>query len=149
MSGSHVIVVGYRGGGPAATQTATMNDDAYVVILPLQVDLFAAFTAKVEIDLGRKKGDTFEVKANFTLGADSNGIDPVHEAVVLEIEGGTGAFSTTIPAGSFKRTGRDTGSSRGRSTASNWKQRSPRLVAIDSSSRPKASTRISTVSQSP
>ncbi len=58
---------------------------------------FAAFQAKVEI-----KDDEFEVKAFFTLGAGSNGIDPVTEIVQLELTGGTGSFVTTIPAGSFE-----------------------------------------------
>jgi len=53
---------------------------------------FAAFTAEVEI------GDEFELKANFTLGPGSNGIDPLTEDVTLQV----GTFSTRIPAGSFK-----------------------------------------------
>jgi hypothetical protein len=36
VSGDHALIVGWRGGGPAAMQTATMNDDAYVVVLPIQ-----------------------------------------------------------------------------------------------------------------
>lgn len=35
VSGSNAILVGWRGGGPAAMQTATMNDDAFIKILPL------------------------------------------------------------------------------------------------------------------
>lgn len=60
---------------------------------------FAAFHAKVEIELGPlANDDAFEVKADFTLGAGSNGIDPLTEDVSLQV----GTFSTTIPAGSFK-----------------------------------------------
>ena len=65
---------------------------------------FAAFDAKVEIDLGpRANDDEFAVKATFTLGAGSNGVDIPTEIVSLQLTGGTGAFSTTIPAGSFKQ----------------------------------------------
>lgn len=61
---------------------------------------FAAFAAKVEVRLSPvPNNDTFEVKAPFTLGADSNGINPPGEDVKLRV----GSFSTTIPAGSFRR----------------------------------------------
>lgn len=66
---------------------------------PLEVP-FAAFTAKVEMD--GEEGE-LEVKAAFTLGAGSNGIDIPTEIVSLELTGGTGAFSTTIPPGAFKQ----------------------------------------------
>ncbi len=36
VSGESALVVGYRGGGPAASQTAELNDDSYVVLLPLR-----------------------------------------------------------------------------------------------------------------
>lgn len=55
---------------------------------------FAAFDAKVEIELAENE---FEVKATLTLGAASDGINPLTEDVILQI----GTFSTTIPAGSF------------------------------------------------
>jgi hypothetical protein len=35
VSGSNALLVGYRGGGPAAMQTETMNDDSYVILLPI------------------------------------------------------------------------------------------------------------------
>ncbi len=64
---------------------------------------FAAFSPKVEITLGPgANDDAFEVKAPFTLGTGSDGIDPLTEIVKLELTGGTGSFSTTIPAGSFE-----------------------------------------------
>ncbi len=58
---------------------------------------FAAFTLKAEIALGLP--GAFEVKGNFTLGAGSNGINPLTEDVKLQV----GTFSTTIPAGSFQQ----------------------------------------------
>jgi len=60
---------------------------------------FAALNAKAEIDLGPlANDDEFKVKATFTLGAGSDGINPITEDVSLQV----GTFSTTIPAGSFK-----------------------------------------------
>ncbi len=35
VSGNQALLVGYKGGGPAAMQTDTVNDDAYAVILPM------------------------------------------------------------------------------------------------------------------
>jgi hypothetical protein len=55
---------------------------------------FAASFAKLEI---AKKG--FDLQESFTLGRNSNGINPVKENVTLQI----GTFSVTIPAGSFRR----------------------------------------------
>lgn len=57
---------------------------------------FASFAAKVEIELSIGQ---FEVNSTFTLGAGSNGIAALTEDVHLQV----GAFSTTIPAGSFKQ----------------------------------------------
>lgn len=47
--------------------------------------------------------DAYEVKSNFTLGAGNNAINPLTEIVSLQLTAGTGAFSTTIPASSFKQ----------------------------------------------
>jgi hypothetical protein len=63
------------------------------------VQPFAAFGAKVEIDI--EDGEV-EVWANFTLGASGNGIDPAKEDVALQVTGGSGTYSVTLPAGSFK-----------------------------------------------
>jgi hypothetical protein len=55
---------------------------------------FADFDAQVEIeDL------EFEVRGNFTLGPNSDGINLFKEDVSFEV----GTFSKTIPAGSFKQ----------------------------------------------
>jgi hypothetical protein len=64
---------------------------------------FAAFTATVEIELVPHRDDAFAVQSRFTLGAGSNGIDPLTEEVELALTGGTASFTTTIPAGSFTR----------------------------------------------
>jgi 6-phosphogluconolactonase len=56
---------------------------------------FAAFAARADIAPADRE---FELDATFTLGASSDGIKPIDEAVSLTV----GTFSTTIPAGSFK-----------------------------------------------
>src|SRR5579864_4660604 len=61
---------------------------------------FEIFKAKADIDEDRKT--SFRVEGFFTLGKTSDGIDPVNEAVQLRV----GTFSTTIPAGSFWKEGR-------------------------------------------
>jgi 6-phosphogluconolactonase len=61
---------------------------------------FEAFKAKVAIDQDRRT--SFRVAGFFRLGQTSDGIDPVNEAVQLQV----GTFSTTIPAGSFKKEGK-------------------------------------------
>jgi hypothetical protein len=61
---------------------------------------FELFKAKADIDEDRKT--SFRVEGFFTLGQTSDGIDPVNEAVQLQV----GTFSTTIPAGSFREEGK-------------------------------------------
>jgi hypothetical protein len=63
-----------------------------VAITPLLP--FASSFAKLEIAKHR-----FDLKESFTLGANTNGINPLAENVTLQI----GTFSVTIPAGSFKQ----------------------------------------------
>jgi DNA-binding beta-propeller fold protein YncE len=71
-----------QGGGPIA-------------ITPLVP--FATSFAKLEIK--EKPSSHFDLNESFTLGRNSNGINPVTENVTLQI----GTFSVTIPAGSFKQ----------------------------------------------
>jgi 6-phosphogluconolactonase (cycloisomerase 2 family) len=70
--------------------TAGTNPRSIAITPPVP---FASSFAKLEI---AKKG--FDLNESFTLGANSNGIDPVTENVTLQI----GTFSVTIPGGSFK-----------------------------------------------
>jgi len=59
---------------------------------------FSTFQAKLKITLrAGTNDDAFEMEARFTLGAHSNGINPLTDEVKLQI----GTFSTTLPAGSF------------------------------------------------
>ena len=59
---------------------------------------FSAFNVKLQI--GGTPPRSFEINSNFTLGAGSNGINPVTEAVALQV----GNYSVTIPKGSFTQT---------------------------------------------
>ncbi len=79
----------YAAGGQLSDGSETKALEVYTSVLP-----FAAFTAEVEINL---TAGAFEVEGTFTLGAGSDGIKPLTEAVKLQV----GTFSTTIPAGSF------------------------------------------------
>lgn len=60
---------------------------------------FATFNVQVEIDI---EDGEIDMLATFALGAGNNGFDPAKEAVSLQVTGGSGAYSVTIPAGSFK-----------------------------------------------
>ena len=62
---------------------------------------FLAFNAKLQIQFGSVPNhDAFGFGSSFTLsGNDSNGINPLAEAVTLQV----GTFTTTIPPGSFKK----------------------------------------------
>jgi probable HAF family extracellular repeat protein len=62
---------------------------------------FAAFTATLKLKFSPRIDDTFALQSSFTLGAGSNGIAPLTEKVTLTLTGGTGTFTTSIPAGSF------------------------------------------------
>ena len=82
------------------------DGDARDVVLHLAVAVpavvpFADFVAAAEIETGAD--GEFEVQGAFTLGAPSDGIDPLQEDVVLNI----GGFELTLPAGSleFRRKG--------------------------------------------
>jgi hypothetical protein len=56
---------------------------------------FSSFTSKLDILAGPPP--SFDLNATFTLGAGSNGINPLTEAVTLRV----GTYTVTIPAGSF------------------------------------------------
>jgi hypothetical protein len=60
---------------------------------------FAAFAARAALRLGPSAADdAFDIRATFTLGDDSDGVDPSAEEVRLQV----GSYSATIPAGSFR-----------------------------------------------
>jgi hypothetical protein len=76
--------------GPACCGTFT------AVVHPLVA--FVDFNVK--LDISGTPPTSFDINSSFTLGTDSNGINPVSEPVTLQL----GAFSVTIPAGSFIKT---------------------------------------------
>jgi hypothetical protein len=66
---------------------------------PLQVPTsFSAFSASLQLSGGT--APTFAVNAKFRLGASSNGINPVTEAVVFQV----GSFMAIVPPASFAKT---------------------------------------------
>jgi 6-phosphogluconolactonase len=76
-------------GSPFATGSGPFS----VVVTPLVP--FAASSATLTTTTGSPP--TFDLNESFTLGANSNGIDPVTEKITLKI----GTLSVTIPAGKF------------------------------------------------
>ncbi len=84
---------GLAGGGASFWQSA--HAEVLSAALP-----FASFRARADIYLGPRPGDDrFDVEALFTLGAGSDGINPLTEDVTLML----GPGEWTIPAGSFRR----------------------------------------------
>jgi len=78
-------------------RTASLSP--FVIVEPAVVP-FASLTARVRVEAEERE---FEVKGTFTPGAGSDGIRPLTEEVTLQV----GSFTATIPAGSFRRDGRD------------------------------------------
>lgn len=70
--------------------------DAFVAKITSNLP-FLTFKAKAEIDVQQRRSDRFQVRTSFTLSPSSNGINPLTEAVTVQV----GSFATTIPAGSF------------------------------------------------
>ena len=81
---------------------AGFTDGTEGVFLTTVNPSFAVFDALVQIEKSsRAKAGQFDVDARFILGAGSNGLDLAKDSVSLQLSGGTGAFSITVPAGSF------------------------------------------------
>ena len=78
----------------------SMSLSPFAVLIP-SAARFASFTARVEITrshaIKKNGGDSFEVEGRGVLNAASNGLAPKVENVTVSL----GAFSLTIPAGSF------------------------------------------------
>jgi YVTN family beta-propeller protein len=72
---------------------------AISIIPPPQGVPFLAFSAKLDISLGRNPNqDAFDLGSSLILSSTSNGIHPDTEPVKLQV----GPFIATIPAGSFR-----------------------------------------------
>jgi hypothetical protein len=89
-------VVSFRLEARAPTDGSSVAEGTFVAFFESTEVPFAEMSAKAEI----KARGRFEVKAVFTLGAASNGIDLLTEDVVV----GIGDLEVTIPAGSFRAT---------------------------------------------
>lgn len=87
----------YAVGGGSVTSNATTILEAFT--LPSTFLQFSAFLAEIEIKSGPlANDDEFQLKGSFTLGAGSNGTNPLAEEINLQI----GNLSLTVPAGFFK-----------------------------------------------
>jgi hypothetical protein len=92
-----------RGMAYSSSIFAQGDDFHFRTFVTAPVTPFAAFTAKLELELGPRRDDAFELQSTFTLGTSSNGIDLSKDDVTLELKHGTASFITSIPAGSFKQ----------------------------------------------
>ncbi|MDQ6868672.1 MAG: YncE family protein [Pseudomonadota bacterium] len=109
--GKHAYVANGDSDNVSVIDTATNTVEAVTImvgnvpfcvgIVPPPVGVpFLAFNAKLEIDLDRKPNkDSFELESHFTLSSTAPAINPVTDPVTLQV----GTFTTTIPAGSFKK----------------------------------------------
>jgi hypothetical protein len=109
VSGPAVTLSGASTASPTFTPTITgtyifnltVSDGMASVSDEVKIDVISnpSGTLKLTQLLINKKLKTFFLLSNFTLDAGNNGINPVKEAVTFKI----GNFSTTIPAGSFRK----------------------------------------------
>jgi hypothetical protein len=83
-------------GSPFAAGTAPLS----VAIAGASCVPFASHRFTVEIDL--HSPSQFEIHGSFKLGASSDGIKPLTEALTLTL----GTYTVTVPAGSFRKDGR-------------------------------------------
>ena len=109
---AYVGVLGFFSNGVSVIDTATNTVVAGIQqsppgqvafaagAMPLPPGLaFASISAKLEIALHKKaEHAAFELRSEFILGTESDGIDPSTEWVTLRV----GTFGMTIPAGSFR-----------------------------------------------
>jgi hypothetical protein len=94
---------GLTGNGAAFGRSISNNDPIFfhACVPPTP---FSAITAKLSISSYQP---LFNITINFTLGANSNGINPLLETVTLQINN----FTVAIPPGSFVEGPRSEGAS--------------------------------------
>jgi YVTN family beta-propeller protein len=108
--GKHVYVANQGSNGVSVIDTANLTVVATVsvtgpgvisIIPPPQAVPFQSFSARLDIDLGRKPNhSSFDLRSSFILSSTAkNEIHPDTEPVKLQV----GPFIATIPAGSFRR----------------------------------------------
>lgn len=100
---NNVAVIDTATNNPAATLSVAGLPLAVAIMPPPHGAPFLGFKAHLVTHLGRAQStDAFALQSSFTLGSSaSNGIKPDREPVTLQV----GAFSVTIPSGSFRKTG--------------------------------------------
>jgi len=99
LSSNTVSVIDTATNTVVATLAAGRNPFGVGIKPPSPGISFAAFNAKLEIDLEQKpKRDSFDLQSSFALASDSGSIIPVTLAVTLRV----GTFTTIIPPDSFK-----------------------------------------------
>lgn len=110
--GQSVFVIDTATNQVTATVTGFVAPTGVGIIPPASIQPFQAFNvARLDIRLRdegerqqheTRRGDSFAVRAEFVLNRDERaGFDPDTQPVTLQV----GPFTTTIPAGSFKRHG--------------------------------------------
>jgi YVTN family beta-propeller protein len=110
--GTHAYVANSASNNVSVIATATNTVTATVavgsgpigvgIIPPSTTVPFLAFSAQLQIAFGRAPNqDAFALESSFTLSSTAPAINPVTQPVALQV----GTFSTTIPPGSFKKTG--------------------------------------------
>jgi YVTN family beta-propeller protein len=108
--GKHVYVANQGSDSVSVIDTANLTVVATVsvtgpgvisIIPPPQAVPFQSFSARLDLDLGRKLNhSSFDLRSSFILSSTAkNGIHPDTEPVKLQV----GPFIATIPAGSFRR----------------------------------------------
>lgn len=89
----------------ALFSTLLLTGDARTLRQDSRAVPFSDFAAKIDIE-----HNEFEIRGNFTLGAASDGVNLFKEDVAIKV----GAFTTTIPAGSFHQEAKGKVSYKGR-----------------------------------
>jgi YVTN family beta-propeller protein len=83
--------------GNAPTGVGIISPPASVAQVP-----FLAFSAQLQLDVDAKPTkDAFALESSFTLSSSAPAINPLTQPVAFQV----GPFSTTLPPGSFKKTG--------------------------------------------
>jgi YVTN family beta-propeller protein len=96
---ANVSVIATASNTVAATVSVGNNPRGVGIIPPPPTVPFLAFNAALEIHFGSKPNtDAFALESSFTLSSTAPAINPVTQAVTLQV----GTFTTTIPPGSFK-----------------------------------------------
>ena len=92
------IATGINDAGQITGYGQNAQGDTHAFLLSPAKTRFSTLNAEIEMR-GKRKA-RFAVEGRFTLGTNSNGINPVAEPVTLQL----GSFEVTIPPSSFSKT---------------------------------------------